>query len=222
MKKILIVEDDTDIATLLNDYLSQSGFDTAMVDDGHLVMARVREWQPDMILLDVNLPNADGFTLCRDIRASHRVPIMMITARVEEIDRLLGLELGADDYVCKPFSPREVVARVKAILRRGEPVETTPSITVDEDTYSAVVAGKSIELTRTEFQLLAALVRHPHTVFSRDQLSQHAYGDGRIVVDRTIDSHIKNIRRKIEDMGMASPIKAVYGVGYRFEPRSLE
>ena len=216
--RLLIVEDDAEIAALLTDYLEQSGYATTVVADGAEAMTVFQSLEPAMILLDVALPKVDGFSLCRQIRANSSVPIMMITARVEEIDRLLGLELGADDYVCKPFSPREVVARVKAILRRGDSEQMQPQVVLDHQAFCARCGHRRIEMTRTEFGILTALIEHPQRVFSRDQLSDFAYPDGRVVVDRTIDSHIKNIRRKLEEAGCPGAIKSVYGVGYRYEP----
>ncbi len=218
---ILIVEDEQRLATLLGEYLQQAGFSTSWLQSGESVVSRVRERAPQMVLLDLMLPGKDGLTICREIRQFSQLPIMMITARVEEIDRLLGLELGADDYICKPFSPREVVARVKAVLRRGQQIkeqEETPLLQLDQAACTASLAGQQLELTAVEFRLLSALAAQPGRIFSRDQLMSHIYRDQRIVCDRTIDSHIKKLRKKLAD---AAPdlemIHSVYGVGYKLE-----
>jgi len=222
--QILIVEDEPKIADVLEDYLRvQAGFGTHKLARGDLVMEWTRRHSPDLILLDLMLPGMDGIEVCKKIRAMSTVPIIMITARVEEIDRLLGLELGADDYICKPFSPREVVARVRAVLRRAHhAVETVESdyrgVSLDRDDYRATAHGQILDLTPVEFRLLEALMRRPGRVWSRDKLMDAVYTDGRVVSDRTMDSHVKNLRRKLAD---ATPeqelIHSVYGVGYRCE-----
>lgn len=219
---ILIAEDESKLAALLADYLHAAGMTTAIVGDGADVLAAVQDARPDLLLLDLMLPHKDGMTLCREIRERSTLPIIMITARVEEIDRLLGLELGADDYICKPFSPREVVARVKAILRRTGSAGTTPMaevlIELDEHAMRASVAGQRLDLTRVEFKLLQVLHRHPGRVYRRDELLDLIYDDFRDVSDRTIDSHIKNLRRKLDEALPDRPlIHSVYGVGYRYE-----
>lgn len=219
--KILIVEDEPKLAALLSDYLRASGFETFSIGDGTEVDAWVREHTPDLILLDLMLPGRDGVEVCRDIRAFSRVPIIMVTARVEEIDRLVGLELGADDYICKPFSPREVVARVKAVLRRthdGAAVQVR-GLVLDAHRYRATLHGQDLDVTAVEFRLLQLLVSTPGRIYGRQQLMDHIYPDERYVSDRTIDSHIKKSRRKIEAVDpRAKVIHSVYGVGYKFEP----
>jgi two-component system response regulator BaeR len=218
--KILIVEDEQRLAAILADYLSQSGFEVLCLDDGLQAVTRVREEQPDLILLDLMLPGKDGMEICKEIRGFSDVPIIMVTARVEEIDRLLGLELGADDYICKPYSPREVVARVKAVLRRTQGQQTVQAsgLILDEGTYRATLDSKDLDLTAVEFKLLHYMAANPGRLFSRSQLMDRIYNDQRIVSDRTIDSHIKKLRKKI---AAAAPdgdlIRSVYGVGYKFE-----
>ena len=216
---VLIIEDEPKLSALMSDYLLAGGFRTSILENGSSAVDWIRQHRPDAILLDINLPGVDGLTLCRQIRAFSEVPILMLTARVEEIDRLLGLELGADDYICKPFSPREVVARVRAVLRRTRPPDTTtePLVVLDEERFEARVHGKALILTPVEFRLLGKLASQPGRVFSREQLIGALYADHRVVSDRTVDSHVKNLRRKLIEAGI-DPITAVYGVGYRFEP----
>lgn len=222
-RTILIVEDEPKIAALLVDYLEQSAFATHCLDNGTAVVGWVRTHQPALVLLDLMLPGIDGLTICRELREFSQVPIVMITARVEEIDRLLGLELGADDYVCKPFSPREVVARVKAILRRqrrslGGETNALHGLVLDESAFRASVNGRILPLTPVEFRLLHSLAEQPGRVYSRAQLMDRVYTDGRVVSDRTMDTHIKNLRRKLADvLPDAELIHSVYGVGYRLE-----
>lgn len=218
---ILIVEDEPKIAALLADYLRvQGGFETSWLERGDGVVAEVRKNPPDLILLDLMLPGMDGIEVCKRLRAESNVPIVMVTARVEEIDRLLGLELGADDYICKPFSPREVVARVKAVLRRARKApaaEGCPDLVMDEVAFRARMNGRDLELTRVEFALLRALSKQPGRVFSRDQLMNSMYSDYRVVSDRAVDTHVKNLRKKLSDAAAGRDcIESVYGVGYRF------
>lgn len=216
---ILVVEDEPKIAALLRDYLVAADYRVDVLADGARVAAWVREHAPDAILLDVMLPGADGLSVCRALRAFSAVPILMVTARAEEIDRLLGLELGADDYICKPFSPREVVARVKAVLRRSQaaPAGAAPApIELDELRFEARVQGRPVTLTPVEFRLLRRLVAQPGRVFSRQQLMDTLYRDHRVVSERTVDSHVKNLRRKLAAVG-PDPVSSVYGVGYRLE-----
>jgi two-component system, OmpR family, response regulator BaeR len=215
---ILIVEDEPKIAALLRDYLAASCYRVSGFDSGDGAIGWVRTHAPDAILLDVMLPGTDGLAICRGVRAFSNVPILMVTARVEEIDRLLGLELGADDYICKPFSPREVVARVRAVLRRASSPASLepPPIQPDEERFEARVHGRSLTLTPVEFRLLRKLAAQLGRVFSRTQLIDALYVDHRVVSDRTVDSHVKNLRRKLADEGV-DPIGSVYGVGYRFE-----
>lgn len=218
---ILIVEDEPSLASLLSDYLVHSGYQTHIIDDGAEVIDWVKSHKPDLILLDLMLPNRDGLDIYRELRTFSDVPVIMATAKVDEIDRLLGLELGADDYICKPYSPREVVARVKNVLRRFQPkaVDQTDAIlTVDDKKMLVLVDGSVLSVTPAEFHLLAYLKKHQGQVFSRDQLMDKIYNDGRVVTDRTIDSHIKNLRKKVQAVNSNYDwIKSVYGVGYRFE-----
>jgi len=222
-KRILIAEDEVKLARLLADYLARAGYRTHWVGDGPSVVAWVKQETPDLILLDLMLPGRDGFDILRELRGFSRVPIIMVTARVEEIDRLLGLELGADDYVCKPFSPREVVARVKAVLRRMAPQRATSPddlLEVDQHRYRVRSGGREVALTSVEFHLLDTLYREPGRVFSRGQLMDRIYPDRRIVSDRTIDSHIKKLRKKLSALRPAEElIHSVYGAGYRYEPQ---
>jgi two-component system response regulator BaeR len=219
MPHILIVEDEQRLASLLTDYLAAADMTSHCLNEGSGVVARVRQQPPDLILLDLMLPGRPGMEICKELRTFSQVPIIMVTARVEEIDRLLGLELGADDYICKPYSPREVVARVRAVLRRsvGNP-PSAPGLDIDEPTMRARLDGRLLELTAVEFNLLAFLVAHPGRIFNRDQLMERIYSDQRIVNDRTIDSHIKKLRRKMEQVQPGCDlIRSVYSVGYKYE-----
>ncbi len=216
---ILIVEDEGKLARILADYLQQAGFEIHCLGDGLAVVPWVQEHHPRLILLDLMLPGKGGLEICKEIRAFSTTPIIMTTARVEEIDRLLGLELGADDYICKPFSPREVVARVKAVLRRnGGAQQTISGITLDETRYQATLQGHKLELTAVEFKLLQFLASNPGRIYGRETLMDHIYSDDRIVADRTIDSHIKKLRKKIAAVEPGQEwIHSVYGVGYKYE-----
>jgi two-component system, OmpR family, response regulator BaeR len=217
---ILVVEDEPRLAALLADYLRQAGYDPHCLDNGIDVAPAVREKVPELVLLDLMLPGKDGIEVCKEIRSFSPVPIVMVTARVEEIDRLLGLELGADDYICKPFSPREVVARVKAVLRRagGPHASESRALALDRERGKAILHGRDLELTTVEFQLLHFLALHPGRIFSRGQLMDHIYPDRRVVSDRTIDSHVKKLRRKMESAAPEETwIRSVYGAGYKFE-----
>jgi two-component system response regulator BaeR len=218
---ILIAEDEPRLAQLLRDYLHQAGYSTEWIADGAQTVSWTRENAPDMILLDLMLPNKDGLEICKEIRNFSAVPIIMVTARVEEIDRLLGLELGADDYICKPFSPREVVARVKSVLRRTSPLaqdDQQQLLVLDKASYDAILQGEKLELTAVEFKLLSILAQKPGRIYSRDQLMDLLYSDQRVVCDRTIDSHIKKLRKKIavvvSDFDL---IHSIYGVGYKYQ-----
>ena len=218
---ILIVEDEPKIAALLADYLhQQGGFSTSHLSRGDEVLEWVQSHSPDLLLLDLMLPGMDGIEVCKQVRAQSAVPIIMITARVEEIDRLLGLELGADDYICKPFSPREVVARVKAVLRRSVPIAGAgrdDGLKMDDAMHSAELDGKKLRLTPVEFSLLKTLTSQSGRVFSRDQLMNEMYPDYRIVSDRAVDTHIKNLRKKLTDAGAGKDlVESVYGLGYRY------
>jgi two-component system, OmpR family, response regulator BaeR len=220
-ERILIVEDEDKIADVLRDYLVQHGYETHRLTRGDEVEDWVRCHGADLVLLDLMLPGKNGLDVCKALRLFSGAAIVMVTARVEEIDRLLGLELGADDYICKPFSPREVVARVKAVLRRGRGPQPAPAdgLQLDEARWSATLAGRDLGLTAVEFLLLKVLVGQPGRIFTREQLMDAMYRDERIVADRTVDSHVKKLRRRI---GEAAPgrelIHSVYGVGYKYEP----
>jgi two-component system response regulator BaeR len=220
--RILIVEDEPKLAALLADYLRPEGYLVEVIGDGLFVIDAVKHGAPDLILLDLMLPGRDGLNLCRELRGFSDVPIVMMTARVEEVDRLLGLDSGADDYICKPYSPREVVARVKAILRRPRRDKSSPadqSLVVDEATLRATLHGQDLDLTLVEFRLLRTLSTTPGRVYSRDRLLDTLYDDGRVVTDRTVDSHVKNLRRKLEAAAPGhNPIRSVYGAGYSYEP----
>lgn len=222
MPRVMIVEDEPELAALVADYVRAAGLDAEVMVDGALALAAVRAAPPDLLVLDLMLPGLDGLALCRAVRAFSTLPIIMVTARVEEIDRLLGLETGADDYLCKPFSPRELVARVKAQLRRAGYATGSapaPGLTVDEAGRRVLVHGQALDLTPTEYQILAGMARRPGTVFSRAQLLDLAPQDNLDVGDRAVDSHIKNLRRKLAlALPGVEPIGSVYGLGYRFDP----
>jgi two-component system response regulator BaeR len=230
---ILIVEDEDKISEVLRDYLRQHGYATHRLARGDEVLPWVRQHRVDLVLLDVMLPGLNGMEVCRALRAETDAAIIMVTARVDEIDRLLGLSIGADDYICKPFSPREVVARVATVLRRtrrgaeaareGGGGGTTPpagGLVLDESGWRASLDGHHLDLTAVEFKLLSVLAAHPGHILSRDQLMDQMYRDERIVADRTVDSHIKKLRRKIADVVPDQEfIHSVYGVGYCYEDR---
>lgn len=219
---ILIVEDEDRLAGLLADYLKAAGYAVYRLGEGPPVADWVRTHHPALVLLDLMLPGRDGLEVCREIRSFSRVPIIITTARVEEVDRLLGLELGADDYVCKPYSPREVVARVRAVLRRGgpDPAPAAGTLSLDADSLRVRAQDREIELTAVEFALLATLYAAPGRIFSRDRLMDRIYQDHRVVSDRTIDSHVKKLRRKLTELLPGRElIHSVYGVGYRYEER---
>jgi two-component system response regulator BaeR len=221
--KVLIVEDEPQLASVLAAYLEASGYACSRVADGSQALSTFRSFQPDLVLLDLTLPNRDGIEICRDLRSTSDVPIIMVTARVEELDRLLGLEVGADDYVCKPFSPREVVARVRSVLWRHRRTpgaskgDAPPGLRIDDDMLRISLRGRDLGLTAVEFRLLRTLAARPGHVYSRDQLMQRVYADRHDVIDRTIDSHVRNLRRKLIEAGGEDWIHSVYGVGYRFE-----
>mgnify|MGYP001819823023 CR=1 FL=1 len=223
-EKILLVEDETKIARTVRLYLEEAGYQVEVVNDGALAMPAFRRDQPVLIILDLMLPNVDGWALCRQLRQISGVPIIMLTARNDETDRIIGLELGADDYITKPFSPREVVARVRAVLRRSQGMIQPPQnvqtgdITIDLDRREVTVAGQSVELTAFEFDLLVVLARHPRRVFTRLKLLEQiedapAYAG----YERTIDQHVKNLRSKLGDSARSPRyIATVHGVGYKF------
>lgn len=223
-RKILIVEDEAKLIRTVRLYLEQAGYSVAWAEDGQQGLAAFRNEKPALVLLDLNLPGElDGLDVCRTLRRESNVPIIMLTARSEETDRLIGLELGADDYIPKPFSPREVVARVRAVLRRSEQPETAPEIItasdlqIDVNRHTVTVAGKAVELTTSEFDLLVALARYPGQVFNRAQLLEQTQGATYEGYERTIDQHIKNLRQKLEaDPRQPRYVLTVYGVGYKF------
>ena len=220
--RVLVVEDDRKIAQLLLDYLGADGFVASAVHDGREALRQIEQDPPALVILDLMLPGLDGIGVCKALRAFSDLPVLMLTARVDEVDRLLGLDTGADDYVCKPFSPREVLARVRALLRRSQARvkgAAAPPWVVDEAALRIAWRGQALPLTRLEFLMLRLLLSRPGRVFSRSQLLDAVHDDLRDTSDRAIDSHIKNLRRKL---AAAQPgcdcITSVYGVGYRFEP----
>lgn len=221
--RILIVEDEAALASVVRDYLLSAGMEVEMLHEGTPAVETALVGAHDLIILDLMLPGVDGLTICRELRRTSDVPIIMTTAKVEEIDRLLGLEMGADDYVCKPYSPRELVARVRAVLRRrpagGQMPQddTATRLHIDAARWRVTLDGVDLDLTRREFSLLAALAARPGRVYSRDQLLSLAFPDDTEVFDRTVDSHIRNIRRKIHLVTDWEPIRSVYGVGYAYE-----
>lgn len=215
---ILIVEDSQELSELLSAYLEQDGFRTSCLYEGSGVEEYVRLQKPDLVLLDLMLPGKDGVEICSGIRTFSQVPVIMVTARVEEQDRLNGLDIGADDYICKPFSPREVVARVKAVLRRtGSQVEEERLLRLDPEKLRATINGVEIDCTVVEFELLSILANHPGRVYSRAQLIEKIYPDQRMVSDRTIDSHVKKLRKKISRICELELIHSVYSAGYKYE-----
>ncbi len=222
--QIMIVEDEEPLAEVLASYLEREGYEVLLETNGARALERAESRPPDLMILDLMLPGLDGLEVCRKLRRTSKLPIIMTTAKVEEIDRLLGLELGADDYVCKPYSPREVVARVKSVLRRAQAVpaaegQSDPDgLRLDTEGYRAWVGREALDLTPTEFRLLSVLSARPGRVFSRAQILELAYADEHDVYDRVIDSHVKNLRRKLTGAGMdQSVIRSVYGVGYSFD-----
>lgn len=228
--RVLIVEDEPKLAALLRDYFVHAGFDAEVVHRGDEVQAALLRRPADLLVLDLQLPGKDGLTLCRELRAAGPEPaIMMVTARVDEVDRLLGLELGADDYVCKPFSPREVVARARAILRRMTPQAAAGGrrlvlgpLELDRDAHSVRAAGAELALTPIEFRILSAMLEQPQRVWARAQLLERARGTDFAGYERNIDSHVKNLRRKLrEKLGGRDPVRSVYGVGYGLDAEVL-
>lgn len=225
-KTILIVEDENKLAVLLSEYLALADYATHIIGDGLQVLPWLQTHTADLVVLDLMLPNRDGVELCRDIRQFSNVPIIMTTARIEEIDRLLGLALGADDYICKPYSPREVVARIKAVLRRINPepvavIKHTPALlTLDPRSYRVSVGTHTISLSTIEFSLLNILHNEPTRLYSRNELMDSIYKDNRVVSDRTVDSHIKKLRKKLAVLLPEHElIHAMYGAGYCYEAR---
>src|ERR1700756_4818690 len=230
MKRVLLIEDDRDIVELVRYNLEREGFQVAAANDGATGLVQVRKSPPDMLLLDLMLPKLSGLEICRDIRrdqALNRLPILMLTARGEEADRVVGLEMGADDYVTKPFSPRELVARVKALLRRAEPPGETPRVIetrglmIDPSSYRVTRAGKAVTLSTLEFRLVYYLASRPNRVFTRDQLLDAVWGTDRFVTPRSVDVYVRRLREKIEgDPENPVHLKTVRGAGYLFETRA--
>src|SRR6476646_7436416 len=223
MQTILVVDDEPKIATLARDYLEHAGFTVVTAGDGPAALTTVRQRRPDLVVLDLGLPGLDGLDVTRELRRDSSIPIVMLTARDDELDKLLGLELGADDYLTKPFSPRELVARVRAVLRRAdrppEPDETIHAgdVVLDLPRMRAEVAGTAVDLTPTEFQRLATMAARPGRIFTRAQLLDALHGVAFETYERAIDSHVKNLRRKLEpDPRQPRYVLTVYGVGYRF------
>ncbi len=218
-RHVLIVEDEPKIAAALRDYVSAAGYRASLLDRGDVVGAWVREHAPDAVLLDLMLPGRDGVAVCREIREFSTIPVIMVTARVDEIERLVGLDAGADDYVCKPFSPRELLARLNAVLGRACGfANASGGVVLDAERFEVRVDGRPMAVTPVEFRLLKRLTERPGKVWSRQQLLDAAYDDHRIVSDRTVDSHLRNLRRKFAEFGL-DPIASVYGVGFRFDGR---
>ena len=220
---ILIIEDEPKVARLARDYLEKNNYRVLIANDGKSGLATARGEKPDLLVLDLMLPEMDGLDVCRALRRESDIPIIMLTARAEETDRLIGLELGADDYITKPFSPRELVARVRALLRRAKGrvyqsgIIRVADLELNTESHTLSLAGEDIHLTRIEFSLLETMTRNPGQIFSRAQLLENLHGVAYLGYDRSIDAHIKNLRRKIED-NPAEPkyILTVYGVGYKF------
>ncbi|WP_343595678.1 response regulator [Acinetobacter sp.] len=225
MKQIILVEDEVELAGLVKDYLEAAGYEVSVFHDGQEAYNSFLQHKPSLMILDLMVPRMDGLTICRKVREQSNLPIIMVTARTEEIDRVLGLNMGADDYVCKPFSPKELVARVQAVLRRlerkAEATEETGAFRIDKSQQRIWYKQKALNLTPTEFRLMELFLEHLGQVYSRTQLLDHINPDSFDVADRVIDSHIKNLRRKIMDVIETDShhewIQAVYGVGYRFE-----
>ena len=219
MKKLLVIEDDPDIIEICRDYLKAARYDVLTANDGAKGLAIARREKPDLIVLDLMLPEMDGLDVCRAIRRESEVPIIMLTARVEETDKLIGLEIGADDYITKPFSPRELVARVRVVLRRigadlSSDVLRAGQVTLDRAHYAVQLPGKTVAVTATEFEILATLMSQPGRIFSRSQLTEAVHGTSFESYERAINSHINNLRRKLEP---GEYIVTIHGIGYKFE-----
>lgn len=224
---ILIVEDEPEIAEILKDYMVNEGYEASILNDGDTVISFVKKENPSLILLDLMLPGTDGKTICKEIRKFSDIPIIMVTAKVEEIDRIIGFELGVDDYICKPFSPREVVVRVKAVLRRfskghdtsSDKVFSAGSVALNTETHQVTVNGKGLDLTPNEFDILEVMIKRPEIVFSRSQLIELVQGYNFEGYERTVDFHIKNLRKKIaSQIPEKKVIESVYGLGYKLVP----
>lgn len=231
MKNVLIVDDDANIREVVRFALEKSGFKVRQAENGVDALAAFAQAKPDLIVLDILMPEMDGTEVCKAIRRDSRVPIVFLTSMDEEADRIIGLELGGDDYVSKPFSPRELVARVKAVLRRTEgqadrvqpaPPDAKPALAhgrlaLDPNTFEVTFGGKPVTLTATEFHLVAGLLAYPGKVYNRDELMQKAYDENIVVTDRTIDTHVRRIRKKFAEVG-ADPVETVHGLGYKIGP----
>lgn len=218
-KKILLVDDEPEILEICRDYLRASGYEVVTAKDGAQGLSAARREKPDLVVLDLMMPEMDGLDVCRAIRRESNVPIIMLTARVEETDKLIGLELGADDYMTKPFSPRELVARVKVVLRRvggdsSAEMIRAGNVSLDRTQYQVQIGKRTVTLTPTEFEIMATLMSQPSRIFSRNQLLNAAHGVAFESYERAIDSHIRNLRRKLEPDDL---IFTVHGVGYKFE-----
>ena len=218
-QRILVVEDDPLLATVIAETLRDLGYAVDILADGNAVAEHVRRQPPLAVLLDLGLPGRDGFSVCRELRTFSTVPLIMVTARSDSSDRMHGLDIGADDYLCKPFEPGELAARLRALLRRTRQWQSTSEhapLHIDAATMQVSVHGVPVVLTPIEFRLLHTLAAHPGRVYSRAQLLDTIYNADHVVNDRTVDSHIKNLRRKLVEAGLEDPLGAVYGVGYRF------
>lgn len=223
-EKVLIADDDKNICELLRLYLAKEGYETVLAYDGEAALAAFEREKPDLVLLDIMMPKMDGWEVCRRIRAAGSTPVIMLTAKGETFDKVLGLELGADDYVVKPFDAKEVVARIKAVLRRCAPAEAPSDgvirydgLSVDLTRYELKVNGKTVEAPPKELELLYYLASHPNRVFTRDQLLDEVWGFEYYGDSRTIDVHVKRLREKLENAGDQWSLKTVWGVGYKFE-----
>lgn len=233
-QKILIVDDDANIAELISLYLTKECFDTCLVEDGEEAIRKFKEYEPNLILLDLMLPGMDGYEVCREIRKTSNVPIIMLSAKGEVFDKVLGLELGADDYLIKPFDSKELVARVKAVLRRFVPMQkqteaplqkeengeyvSYPDLIINQTNYAVTYMGRHIDMPPKELELLYFMASHPNQVFTREQLLDHIWGYEYIGDTRTVDVHVKRLREKIRDHASWS-IATVWGIGYKFEVR---
>jgi len=225
MSRILVVDDDPQIRSLLQMALEKAGHDVVQARDGRQALDRVRQSVPDLIILDIGMPEMDGLEVCRTLRQTHQTPIIFLTARDDEIDRILGFEMGGDDYVTKPFSPRELSARVAAILKRSQPVQTLALrrgvLSLHVDLHSCQVGERSLTLTATEMEILSQLMRRPDTPIARPRLTDAVYGQGMSVSDRTLDSHLRNLRKKLSEAGCDDAIESLHGVGVRMGPCTL-
>ena len=222
-RKILVVEDDHNISDLIRMYLEKEGFEVQTVFDGGSAVEAFRSWEPDMVLLDVMLPVMDGWAVCGKIRETSRTPIIMITAKSEVFDRIQGLEMGADDYIVKPFEMKELIARINAVLRRTEiPTDTRKRLVFDKliidlDSYELIVDGKKVDTPPKELELLYHLASTPNRVYTRNQLLDEVWGFDYFGDSRTVDVHIKRLREKVENVSDQWALKTVWGVGYKFE-----